>query len=48
LAHAIENKTEASYRRGTAIEKRRKLMRAWETYCCMPPAANVLPFQVPA
>jgi integrase len=48
LAHAIENQAEASYRRSTAIEKRRKLMRAWETYCCTPPAANVLPFQVPA
>lgn len=33
LAHAIENKTEAAYRRGTALEKRRELMAAWEAYC---------------
>jgi integrase len=33
LAHAIENKTEAAYRRGTALEKRRGLMAAWATYC---------------
>jgi integrase len=33
LAHAIENKTEAAYRRGTALDKRRKLMAAWATYC---------------
>ena len=31
LAHAIENKTEAAYRRGTALEKRRELMAAWAT-----------------
>ena len=33
LAHAIENKTEAAYRRSDALEKRRKLMAAWATYC---------------
>jgi integrase len=33
LAHAIENKTEAAYRRSDALEKRRKLMAAWDTYC---------------
>ena len=33
LAHAIENKTEAAYRRSDALEKRRKLMAAWGTYC---------------
>ena len=33
LAHAIENKTEAAYRRGTALEKRRVLMAAWAAYC---------------
>lgn len=33
LAHAIENKTEAAYRRSDAIEKRRKLMAAWAAYC---------------
>jgi integrase len=50
LAHAIENQTEAAYRRNTAIEKRRDLMKAWEAYCGMPPAANVIPWrkEVPA
>ena len=33
LAHAIENKTEAAYRRGDALEKRRELMAAWAAYC---------------
>ena len=32
LAHAIENKTEAAYRRSDALEKRRKLMAAWAAY----------------
>ncbi len=29
LAHVIENKAEAAYRRGDLFEKRRKLMDAW-------------------
>ena len=33
LAHAIESKTERAYRRGRALEKRRKLMGAWARYC---------------
>ena len=33
LAHAIESKTEAAYRRSDALEKRRKLMAAWTAYC---------------
>jgi integrase len=33
LAHAIENKTEAAYRRSDALEKRRTLMAAWAAYC---------------
>jgi integrase len=33
LAHAIENKTEAAYRRSDALEKRHKLMAAWAAYC---------------
>jgi integrase len=32
LAHAIENQTEAAYRRGTAIEKRRTLMVMWDGF----------------
>jgi integrase len=33
LAHAIGNKTEAAYRRGDLLEKRRVLMDAWGAYC---------------
>jgi integrase len=36
LAHAIENKTEAAYRRSDALEKRRKLMATWAAYCNSP------------
>jgi integrase len=32
LAHAITDKTEAAYRRGDAIEKRRDLMKLWQGY----------------
>jgi integrase len=33
LAHRIKDKAEAAYRRGSALEKRRKLMEAWSNYC---------------
>jgi integrase len=33
LAHAVEDKTEAAYRRADALDKRRKLMAAWATFC---------------
>jgi integrase len=36
LAHGITDKTEAAYRRGTSVEKRRKLMQAWCDYCTHP------------
>lgn len=32
LAHAIRDKAEAAYRRGTLLEKRRQLMEAWAAY----------------
>jgi integrase len=32
LAHAIKDKTEAAYRRGDALDKRRELMNAWQNY----------------
>ncbi|HJO65514.1 MAG TPA: tyrosine-type recombinase/integrase [Sphingomonas sanguinis] len=32
LAHTIENKVEAAYRRGNLLEKRRTLMEAWAAY----------------
>jgi integrase len=36
LAHAIDDKTEAAYRRGDLMNKRRKLMDAWAAYCDTP------------
>lgn len=33
LAHAIGNKTEAAYRRGNLLEKRRIMMAEWAVYC---------------
>lgn len=32
LAHAIRDKAEAAYRRGTLLEKRRQLMDAWAAF----------------
>jgi integrase len=45
LAHVIENKAEAAYRRGDLFEKRRKLMEAWGSYCTMPSARKVVAFR---
>lgn len=36
LAHTIGSAVEQAYRRGDALEKRRKLMEAWSTYCTTP------------
>lgn len=33
LAHAVPDKAEAAYQRGTMLEKRRELMAAWASYC---------------
>ena len=33
LAHVLPNKTEAAYRRGDALEKRRGMMDAWALHC---------------
>jgi integrase len=38
LAHAIESKVEAAYRRGDLFEKRRQVMEAWARFCMSPPA----------
>jgi integrase len=43
LAHAVGDETEQAYRRGDALEKRRKLMDAWARFCTTKPA-NVVPF----
>ena len=42
LAHAIENKVEAAYRRGDLFEKRRKLMQAWAWFCDTPIAVGAV------
>ncbi len=46
LAHAIDDKTEAAYRRGDLFEKRCKLTDAWAAYCKMSPLENnILPLR---
>lgn len=35
------DKTEAAYRRGDALERRRELMRAWERYVLRSPSVVV-------
>lgn len=34
LAHVVKDKTEAAYRRGALLEKRRALMNDWASFCC--------------
>jgi len=38
LAHTLKDKTEAAYRRGTALAKRRSMMDDWENYLASPSA----------
>jgi hypothetical protein len=33
LAHTVANKTEAAYRRGNLLEKRRVMMEDWANFC---------------
>lgn len=40
LAHTIQNKAEAAYRRGDLFEKRRRLMADWAAYCSGEGAAS--------
>jgi integrase len=42
LAHKLRDKTESAYRRATALEKRRKLMRAWDEYLSRGRGDNVV------
>ena len=42
LAHKVGNEVERAYRRGDALEKRRELMAAWESYCENATAGNVV------
>jgi integrase len=46
LSHAIGNKAEAAYRRGDMLEKRRRMMDAWASYCATPAGSGkVLPIR---
>ncbi len=45
LAHSVGDAVERAYRRGDALEKRRKLMDAWASYCQPPQMANVIAIQ---
>jgi integrase len=45
LAHVIQNKAEAAYRRGDLFEKRRQLMAAWASYCAGSNNTGVAPLQ---
>jgi integrase len=42
LAHAVGSQVERAYRRGDALEQRRKLMDAWAGYCAATPGAKVV------
>ncbi|MBY5831886.1 integrase arm-type DNA-binding domain-containing protein [Rhizobium leguminosarum] len=44
LAHVVGDETERAYRRGDALEKRRRLMTAWANYC-EPKTGNVIPMK---
>ena len=46
LAHAVADKTEAAYRRGDLLEKRRALMADWAVYCAtVRSAGDVIPIR---
>jgi integrase len=46
LSHSIGDATERAYRRGDALEKRRELMKAWESHCLPKPSSdNVVEFK---
>lgn len=40
LAHTIESKVEAAYRRGDLFEKRRRMMADWSKFCATAPAPS--------
>ncbi|MER8683951.1 integrase arm-type DNA-binding domain-containing protein [Mesorhizobium sp. M1405] len=51
LAHTVSDKTEAAYRRGDLMEKRRRLMKDWAEFCdtLKPPASDsVVPIRAQA
>jgi integrase len=44
LAHSLQDKTEAAYKRTDLFEKRRAMMDQWAAYCATKKGADVLPF----
>jgi integrase len=42
LAHTIDDKAEAAYRRGNLFEKRRKVMDAWAAFCAKPATTGIV------
>jgi integrase len=42
LAHTVGSAVERAYRRGDALDQRRKLMDAWASYCSSTSSANVV------
>jgi integrase len=42
LAHTIGNKVEAAYRRGKLLERRRRLMQDWQSFCLTGNWGNVV------
>ena len=45
LAHTIGNTVERAYRRGDMLEKRRRLMVEWASYCAAPARGEVVPLR---
>ena len=43
LAHVVENKVEAAYRRGNLFAKRRSMMQAWKDYLKDNPNPSLIP-----
>jgi integrase len=48
LAHIVGDQTERAYRRGDALEKRRRLMDAWADFCAGKASGVVVPFRTVA
>ena len=48
LAHQVGDAVERAYRRGDALEKRRKLMDAWSNFLDQRSRANVIPLNTGA
>jgi integrase len=44
LAHANPNEVEAAYQRGTLLDKRRRLMESWGSYCAKQNAETLIRF----